>query len=361
MILRPTANGVRVRTGQGTQHAIITTLNITQTIEVDETYRRMLGTQHWVHTVLNGKLAFVRGDLVRETSAPPTFTWPYEKPTPGAQGPSNPDMAHYTEPVYFEIKRSKLPAVKLLANADVNGSVIDRLKADGVEVVVVRVLNTIDASKAKTGREYCEEVIEPTLRLYNAGARYFEIHNEPNLYATPNFQGEGMGISWQNGAEFARWWLEARDYLKTRLPGAFFGFSAMSPGAAIPNVRYDPERFMREASAAIEQADFICCHTYWDDISSSLYMAVDEVKRFCQAYPHKPAMLTEFSNVGYTPKAVKGLEYVEFWQRIRAAGLTNLIATFCYTVAWDGDPNRDAWLGSDISDIVGQRITSFYG
>jgi hypothetical protein len=361
MILRPksTQYGVNLRAGQGTHHAVRTTLAPSQTIEVDEAYRPLLGTAHWVHTMLGGKPAFGRADLLVEASAARTFAWPYALATPGVQGPSNPDMAHWTEQVYAEIARSKLPAVKVLANADVDGSVITRLKALGVKAMVVRVLNTIDASKAKTGREYVEEVIAPTLRLYQAGARHFEIHNEPNLYPTADFPGEGMGVSWQNGAEFARWWIEARDVLRAQMPEAVFGFSAMSPGGAIPNVRYDPARFMAEAAPAIAQADFICCHAYWDNITSSVYMAADEVLSFCRQYAHKPVMLTEFSNVGHTPKAIKGLEYVEFWKRLKGIALPNLYAAFCYTVAWDGDPNRDAWLGSDIADIVGQRISQF--
>ncbi len=363
MILKPTTSGVRVRSGQGTTFAIVMTLSPTQTVEAHECYREFIGTQYWIAVQVGALRGFVRGDLLKEVAA---LAWPYARPLAGVQGPSNPSMDHWTEQVYADIKRSRLPAVKILANADVDGSVVTRLKTDGVQAVVVRILNTIDASKAKSGRDYCEEVIEPTLRLYQAGARHFEVGNEPNL-GGPHLEGmwvfnEITRAGWRNGREHKVWFEQAVNYLRPLMPLAYFGYPAVSPGPAIPGERADGVQFLREVNEAggYALADFICQHVYWNNIDSSALYAAQEVKRFAATYPTKPLMLTEFSNVNAdTPKEMKGLEYVTFYTELKRLAIPNLLASFCYTLSWDADAHNEGWLGSPIPDIVGQNIRFF--
>lgn len=83
------------------------------------------------------------------------------------------------------------------------------------------------------------------------------IHNEPNLFQ------EGAGIWWQNGAEFAIWWQGIAAEFKRRYPGCKVGFPAMSPGGAITGVRLDEAKFINAATSAINVADWIGVHYYW--------------------------------------------------------------------------------------------------
>jgi hypothetical protein len=83
------------------------------------------------------------------------------------------------------------------------------------------------------------------------------LHNEPNLVP------EGWGAAWHNGAEFAAWFKSVAAAYRTLFAGAKIGFPALSPGKAVPNLRSDEEQFIRESASAINDADWIGVHYYW--------------------------------------------------------------------------------------------------
>jgi hypothetical protein len=83
------------------------------------------------------------------------------------------------------------------------------------------------------------------------------VHNEPNI--TP----EGWGVAWRNGTEFAQWYLQVAAAYRTLFPGAKIGFPALSPGVGVPGLRYAEPQFTAEATAAIQDADWIGVHYYW--------------------------------------------------------------------------------------------------
>jgi hypothetical protein len=83
--------------------------------------------------------------------------------------------------------------------------------------------------------------------------------NEPNI--TP----EGWGSAWQNGSDFATWWLAVAATYRQAFPTAKLGFPAMSPGGDVPNLRMNEKDFIAGASAAIQASDWVGVHYYWVD------------------------------------------------------------------------------------------------
>jgi hypothetical protein len=87
------------------------------------------------------------------------------------------------------------------------------------------------------------------------------VHNEPNI------DREGLTRAWQNGGEFAQWYIRVVQAYRNAFPGCKIGFPAMSPGGDvdIPGVvkRMDEWRFVEQARAAIDVSDWIGVHAYF--------------------------------------------------------------------------------------------------
>jgi hypothetical protein len=257
----------------------------------------------------------------------------------------------YVDGVNYElIKTARIEAVKIYCADDVDGGIVDRFRWDGVQFVMARIYAQI--TSAQTGAEVMSEFIQQVTRLYQAGVRYFEVGNEPNLYNGAMGSLEGMGIAWQNGYEFADWWLSAAHYLRARFPEILLGFSAMSPGQAIPNFRYDPDRFMLEADAAVRSANWIAQHVYWEN--DYVGGALAEVEAFARRFPHKEVHVTEFGNASaHISMDWKAHQYIEFYQRAKLLP-RNIGALICYTLVGENFPAWQ-WRGTRIAELVGAR------
>lgn len=79
----------------------------------------------------------------------------------------------------------------------------------------------------------------------------------------PNIRHEGWGSAWQNGSDFAAWWLIVAAAYRAAFPNALLGFPALSPGGDVPNLRMNEREFIAGASAAIRAADWVGVHAYW--------------------------------------------------------------------------------------------------
>lgn len=83
----------------------------------------------------------------------------------------------------------------------------------------------------------------------------------------PNIRQEGWGSAWQNGADFANWWLTVAAAYRAAFPDALLGFPALSPGGDAPGLRMNEIDFIVGASAAIRAADWVGVHAYWTKVS----------------------------------------------------------------------------------------------
>jgi uncharacterized protein YraI len=314
MILRTTGN-VNLRTGQGTHHSSLGVVSPAAQVVGLDCERGLLGTLHFLSVTVNGKQGFMQGRYLTEGSAPQTFArWEHGHAVVGVHGPSAELWAWLgvDEENQRLVRAGRFESVKVLCAADAGLNVVQVVQNNGAQVHVTRTY--IDMTSYKTPAQYVEEVKESARNLYAAGVRYFEVHNEPNL------KQEGWGVNWQNGAEFARWWIEVVRLLKALMPLAKFGFAPLSPGHAT-EFRADPVRFFEEARSAWEKADWLAFHVYWQGTGNTgVDGALAAVRAFATAHPSKVILVTEFSNpsdLSVVPADEKGRQYVRLYQGAR--------------------------------------------
>lgn len=342
MIVRTTSpRGQYIRFRPGTEYPA---LAIAQPSDIINALR--FESDAWAEVTLGEVTGFMLRSYLREITE---VIAPMGHALVGIDAPA-PRWAYVDGVNYGLIKTSRIEAVKLMCADDMDGEIVDHLRADGAIFVMTRVYAQI--TSAQSGAEVMSEFVQQITRLYQAGVRYFEIGNEPNLFNGAMGSLEGMGVAWRDGYEFADWWLSAAQYLRSRFPEILLGFSAMSPGWAIPGFRYDPDRFMREADAAVQSADWIAEHVYWLDDNVSGALA--EVEAFVRRFPYKEVLVTEFGNASsHISMEWKAHQYIDFYQRATLLP-KNLGALICFTLDGKDFPIWQ-WRGTRMAEIVGAR------
>lgn len=140
-----------------------------------------------------------------------------------------------------------------------------------------------------TPKEFVDRVSEHIIRL-RPYANRFEIHNEPN-----HLQGiEGWGQDVHHANDFNGWFLEVYGRLKTAFLDLEFGF----PGLAIP---HRDLAWLEVCQAAIEVADFVGIHCYWQNPTLVETNHLDDFwglrfQEYLARYPDKPFEITEYGN-----------------------------------------------------------------
>jgi hypothetical protein len=224
--------------------------------------------------------------------------------------------------------------------------------------IMVRAISSFDNGgqpRRISADEFADITIADLARTVDGQrVRDVEIHNEPNLTQ------EGLGGSWNNGTEFAQWWLRVRDRYRQAFPFARFGFPGLSPGFAVPGVRYDSDLFLDEAVAAAREADWLGVHAYWV-VSSQLSDPNTgfQYLRFRARYPGKLLYITEFG----TPllsKPEQAQQYSQYYAMLRHE--PGLGAAFSYIVSTSNSEQSPKWAwraedGSDngIAGVIGAR------
>ena len=238
-------------------------------------------------------------------------------------------------------KSAKVEAWKFLSNE--NAESVDELR-DYKEDIFIMV--RLFAHQTDLGLGAFLDRVSPQIKeFYNKGVRHFEVHNEPNLHI------EGMWQNWQNGKEFSDWFLAICRNLRNEYEGILLGYAGLSPGHAIPNVRYDPIAFHKEADAAVREADWIGAHCYWQSRSEMLGQNGGLSFQRLETYG-KPILITEFSNPAETENTVKGLQYVDYYKELAKLGVHSAYAFV--SNASSGFPN-EIWDNTPIPAIVGDR------
>jgi murein DD-endopeptidase MepM/ murein hydrolase activator NlpD len=74
--------------------------------------------------------------------------------------------------------------------------------------------------------------------------------------------------------------------------------------------------FLQGCAAAVQEADFICCHVYWDSVAGlrAFDGGMRFIRQYLETFPQKPLIISEFSNVNTgTSGTSKGDQYAEFY------------------------------------------------
>lgn len=345
MIVQTTSlRGQNIRSGPGLQFTAIGALYPFEVATVES-----FATDEWAEVKVGSLRGFAMRSLLQKIE---TVVAEMGHAGVGVHGPAA-DTWAWDEINREMIRVSRVEAVKLLCAGNADHTIVEMLRSIRRDIFIKMRMYAPITSKQR-GSEVMSELIEPAMRLYQAGVRYIEIANEPNLYNGALGSQEGFGVCWQNGYEFSDWWMEAAAYLRSHMPEAKLGFPAMSPGPDVPGFRYSPDLFMVEADHAVQASDWVAMHTYWQDDNVSDSLA--EIGAFARRFPHKVVMVTEFSNASaHISKDWKAQQYIEFWQRAKRLP-KNVGPLICFTL--DGPFKYEAWRGSEIAKLVGARAQS---
>jgi len=280
-----------------------------------------------------------------EDSTAAAYPWPQAKCLIGVN--ARPDGS-FAKADFDVVEASRLEAVRL--SGECSDADIARLKQLNPAIFLMSYLHIPFDSRAISAADWLARVRPAVQRHYKAGIRYFEIHRAPNL------QSEGWGYSWRSGSEFARWWLDIVNALKEDYPEAKFGFPGLSAGEQIEGQRMDAMSFLEGADDALLSADWIGVQAYW---ASETEMRAEDKGSFFREmrrnYPDKVLFLTEIGNVNaLTNLAVKGKEYVQFYESIRHS--PGVGAAFAQVLSSSGPFSGLAWRGEDgkPTDIVAE-------
>jgi len=249
------------------------------------------------------------------------------------------------------VRLARLDAVKLLSSAALED--VDRLMGYNPNMLVLVRLFADFSNRIVSPETFLQSALPEAQAFYAKGVRFFEIHNEPNLTV------EGLGRSWNNGSEFSQWFRTVYDTLKQALPLAFFGFPGVSPGKTIAGVRMDEITFLSQAAPAINIADWLGGHFYWQTESERVIDVEAQLQRYNALAKDKLLWATEFSNSNaLVDHQSKAQQYLSFYQQItkhdRCAGAFAFVSSASVgfkTEVWRDEQGRQTVIPS----IVGNR------
>lgn len=270
--------GLRVRNAPSMDGKIIKTLKYRQPVEVDQIIKdgwcKLLGTSSdlWVHGAYlvptDPKLPFVLPISASKINLHASAGgWP---PTPSQMK---------------IVKGNHVNAV-LIPTYQPNYAdrIIGLFRESGVEHFVIR---STTPYFPRNGADYAKLALPAVRAFTNAIGTtkvMLQIHNEPNLYA------EGLD-KWESGHSYNKWFIDAFNVFVKALPGIKVGFSPLSPGGSVPNVRYDERLFINACAGAIALCDWLAVHCYYGNTDASdLYIPIKNWKTYAQG---KPIVCTE--------------------------------------------------------------------
>jgi hypothetical protein len=259
------------------------------------------------------------------------------------------------------IRKANLEAFKMLTLPDPgeNKTLIKQLQQINPNMFIVARLffkPDVDNKRPFPPQEFVKAIEVGMTACFEAGVRYFEVHNEPNL------PDEGDTWNWNGGAGFGQWLTQVLGILRGKFPGVKLGYPGLSPNDAMRS-------FIDGSAGAIAQCDWIGAHSYWQHPTQPPFPMNAENsglkwRVFRTLFPDKLIMVTEFSNNRAqfnnvpTTDEDKGRQYVDYYKLLRNE--PNVGAAFAFALAWPGqDINREGWVfkggETKIAGIVGAR------
>jgi hypothetical protein len=219
---------------------------------------------------------------------------------------------------YQLIREARIETLKMMSLAGIE--VFARVKQENPEIeFIIRLYDDrINANGHPTPAEFADRMI-PIMRTLQPYVTKFEVGNEPNHFK----RYEGWGPEDADAENFNDWFLEVYALLKAAHPWAELGF----PALGTPDSVHRDRAWLEINREAIERADWLGVHCYWQtppDGSSTMF---DEAHGLCFKYYHalfpaKPIELTEFDNdnivYGFPPDTEEEIaqQYVAYFQEL---------------------------------------------
>jgi hypothetical protein len=190
------------------------------------------------------------------------------------------------------IREAKIETLKMMSLTD--PSVFERIKRENPDIeFIVRLYDErLNEEGHPTPQEYAAEII-PVMESLRPFATKFEVGNEPNHV----YRYEGWGSEDADAVSFNTWFLEVYDLLKTAHPWAELGY----PALATPDSFHRDKAWLALTREAIERADWLGVHCYWQQPPNQPGTMFDENRGLCfkyyhEQFPNKPLEITEFDN-----------------------------------------------------------------
>ena len=211
------------------------------------------------------------------------------------------------------IRQAHLEALKLRAIVN-PASDLSAYREIGVHTFLVQLLSPEPGERPVSPQAFVDYFAPAIETFVRAGVRDFEIHGEPNQ------ANRGYGVSWDSAAAFGDWFAAVAETLKTafgpQVRAGFPGLTPPPPGQPGVTPAVSQSAFLSACADAVREADFVCCHVYWD--SAEGLRAFDGgmyfIHQYLEAFPTIPLIISEFANVAHdADSGVKGDQYAEFY------------------------------------------------
>lgn len=244
----------------------------------------------------------------------------------------------WTEQDFQLVQEAKIETVKMMSFTDL--SVFERLRNENpdLEFIVRLHDDRIKAGFHPSPPEFASKFITRMKELWPFATK-FEVHNEPNHPA----RYEGWGQERFDARDFNDWFMEVYDWLKQAHPWADLGF----PGLAVPHRDLE---WLDICAPAIEKADFLCAHCYWQTPPDQLDNYLNSMwgmrfKAYHEKFPDKAIHITEFGNSNGQADPPLPLseddmacQYVDYYQELFKH---DYVGSACAFIASSPDPLWD--------------------
>lgn len=211
------------------------------------------------------------------------------------------------------IRQARLEALKL--RAIVNPASDLAIYRDlGIHTFLAQMLSPEPSERLTSPQEFVDYFAPAIEEYVRAGVRDIEVHGKPNR------PDRGYGISWQSAPAFGEWFVRVAQVLKAtfgpQLRAGFPGLSPPPPRQPGPAPAVSAAAFLSACADAVEEADFVCCHVYWDSVAGMREVdgGLRFIRQYLEPFPTKPLVISEFSNVDVNDSSVaKGDQYAELY------------------------------------------------
>jgi hypothetical protein len=200
--------------------------------------------------------------------------------------------AAFQEADYQLIRGAKIETLKMMSLT--GPAVFARIQKEnpGIEFIVRLYDDRMNANGHPTPKEFADRMI-PIMRSLQPYAVKFEVGNEPNHFR----RYEGWGPTDADAQNFNAWFLEVYGLLKTAHPWAELGY----PALATPDSYHRDKAWLALTREAVERADWLGVHCYWQSPPPRPNTMFDEAHGLCfkyyhEQFPDKPLEMTEFDN-----------------------------------------------------------------
>jgi hypothetical protein len=219
---------------------------------------------------------------------------------------------------YQVVRDAKLEAIKMLSHTD--PTVFRRLRDENPDIEIITRLHGggFGEGHHPTPEQFAAEMT-PVMASLKPFCTMFQVHNEPNHV----HRYEGWGNTDADAHDFNLWFLDVYGRLKRAHPWASLGF----PGLAVPDPLHRDKAWLRICRPAIERADWLGCHCYWQTPPDRESVIFEEHSGLCfkyyhEMYPDKAIHILECGNSngqgqGFsTDQQLYGDEYARWLQEV---------------------------------------------